>query len=84
MDASQVIAKLVTIEKLLIILASNPKFESLLRDAEAEIDQDYGQELNRMFLSDPGYSNLNEIVRNFREARQSIDLKIEFLGIDDA
>jgi hypothetical protein len=46
-------AKLVTIEKLLVVIASDPRFSNLLREAEAEIHQEYGERLSELFPSDP-------------------------------
>ena len=84
MGESEIYAKLVTIEKLLIVLASNPKFGSRLADAEAEIYQDFGLELNKMFPSDAGYETLQAVVDNFTQAKRSIEAKIEFLGEAEA
>ena len=80
MNSAETLAKLVTIEKLLIVLCSHPKFRDHLSDVEAEIHQEYGADLNRMFPSDPGYEERNAIVTNFRDAKRSIETKIEFMG----
>jgi hypothetical protein len=71
-----ILAKLITIEKLLTVIASDRRFGELLREVGDEMHRDYGARLNELFPSDPEYEALDAIYSNFRDALQTIELNV--------
>lgn len=70
----EVIAKLVTIEKLLAIVLSDSRYADLVTEAKSEIYEEYGTQLNRIFPSDPEYHAISTIVTNFNVVADEIEL----------
>ena len=71
-----ILAKLITIEKLLIVVASERRYLGLLREVADEMHREYGTRLNELFPSDPEYAALETVYSNFKDAIQTIELNI--------
>lgn len=72
-------AKLVTIERLLMIILSDPKYSDALADARADLHREFGQELTKYFPSDPDYPTREAaIVRNFTEVADIIEINHKY------
>lgn len=62
----EVFAKLVTVERLLMILLSDRRYADLLNEARNDIHRDFGAELTKYFPSDPNYpAREHAVVKNF-------------------
>ena len=76
--------RLITIEKLLIMLLSDQRYKPVINDVRSQLYADYGDQLNRLFPSDPEYQAVQSIVNNMNSALDAIERNIDVLDIGGA
>ena len=76
----EIFAKLVTVEKLLVILLSQERFEPFLRAAALEIHEEFGERLSRLFPSDAEFPYYSAVTENFNRAISTIEANVGYRG----
>jgi hypothetical protein len=72
-------AKFITIERLLMIVLSDPKYADALADARSEVHREFGEELTKYFPSDPNYPTREAaIVENFNWVADLIKINHDY------
>ena len=76
----EIFAKLATIEQLLMVLLSDPKYGEQMRHARDNVYREYGEKLNKLFPSDPEYVFYQSVQANFDFVADMIDIAHQFSG----
>jgi hypothetical protein len=69
--------KLITIERLLILLLSEERFAPLIERVRAGFYDEFDVHLNRLFPSDPEYQAIQDIRNSLDDALNRIELNID-------
>lgn len=73
----ELLGRLEVIQKLLIVLLSDQKYERAILRLQDELYRDYGAKMNKRFPSDPDFQKLQTLEAPLKEALEEIVLNIE-------
>ncbi|HEX7872214.1 MAG TPA: hypothetical protein VF475_04835 [Sphingobium sp.] len=76
--------KLITIERLLILLLSDKRYLPLIENMRRDLYEEFGLPLNKLFPSDPEYRAISDIKDAIEGALEQIEHNIEFVTSGDS